>query len=687
MVQKGSLIPPKANVKPNITTIHGKEMVDNYFWLRYKENPEVIDYLKAENAYTEQMLAHTTDLQSKLYHEMRNRIKESDTSAYFKIGTYYYYYRTEEGKQYRIHCRKKDSIDAEEQIVLDENELADGHSFFRLGMFEVSPDHQILAYSVDYAGAEVYRIFFKNLQTGKSYPDVLENTYYSAKWANDNKTFFYNTVDETKRPYKIIRHLLGATQSNDAVLYEERDPKYSLSIKKSKDDKYIFYVLESRLSTEVWFLSADDPQKSFTVINPREVELEYKVFHHKKYFYIVTNYKAENFRIMRAPVTNPTKSYWEEVIPYDSKVKIDTLDIFENYMAIYNRTNGLPGISVMNFESKELYSIDFPESAYTINYHGGQQNFEYKTTLLRFVYESLTTPMSTFDYNMENKTRELKKREPVLGGFDSSNYVSERIFATTSDNTHVFISLAYRKGVKKDGTNPLFLRGYGSYGFSGDPIFDSNIISLLDRGFIYAFAHIRGGGEMGRQWYEQGKFFHKKNTFTDFIACAETLIAKKKTAKDKLVIFGRSAGGLLIGAVINMRPELFKIAVTQVPFVDVVNTMLDASIPLTTVEYEEWGNPNEKEFFDYMYSYSPYDNVKAQNYPHLFITAGLNDPRVPYWEPTKLTAKLRAMKTDKNRLLLSVNMGAGHSGASGRFDYLKEIALYYTFVLDTLGIK
>ena len=631
MSQKITSEPPKAPINPKITTIHGKEMVDNYFWLRNKENPETINYLKAENAYTAQVLSHTADLQSQLYQEMRNRIKESDTSVPYKFGDYYYYHRVEEGKQYRIHCRKHGSLDATEEIVLDENELAQGHSFFHLGMFEVSPDHQIVAYSVEYAGDEVFKIYFKNLQTGELYSDVLENTYYTAKWANDNKTFFYTLLDETKRPYKIVRHVLGSLPNNDVLLFDETDPKYFLSIEMSRDNEYIFLVLESKLTTEIWFLSAHDPLSSFTVIYPRETKLEYRVSHHKGYFYIVTNYEAENFRIMRTPVSNTVKKYWEEVIPYDSAVKIDTIDIFEKYMVIYKRVNGLPGISIRNFDSKDLYDIDFPDSAYALNYRGGEPNYEYKTHTLRFMYESMSTPKSIFDYHMDTKTRELKKQEPVLGGFDSKNYTTERIAATAPDKTKVFISIVYRNGTKKDGTHALFLRGYGAYGMSSDATFDSNIISLLDRGFIYALAHIRGGGEMGRTWYEQGKFFHKKNTFTDFIACGETLIAEKYTSKDKLVIFGRSAGGLLIGAVINMRPDLFSIAVTQVPFVDVINTMLDASIPLTTAEYEEWGNPNQKEFFEYMYSYSPYDNVKAQKYPHLFITAGLNDPRVPYW--------------------------------------------------------
>lgn len=676
--------PPVAKVVPRTDTIHGEARIDNYFWLRERGNPEVIEYLKAENKYTEAMMKHTEKLQETLYQEMLSRIKETDLSVPEKIDDYYYYTRTEEGKQYSIYCRKKGSLDSKEEILLDQNELAEGRKYFRIGVFEVSPNHQLLAFSIDTTGAETYTIHIKDLNSGELLKDEIPNTYYSVEWANDNNTIFYSTLDEAKRPYKLFRHKLGTDAKEDDLLHFEEDEAYFLRLSKTKSKQYLLLGLESMTTTEVWYLDADRPDKPFKLIHPRQHEMEYYIAHHGDKFYVLTNENAKNFKLMEVSVKNPSKKYWREVLPHRKSVKIDDIEAFKNHLVLYERENGLKKIRITNLTNQDVHYVEFPEPVYT--YRPGR-NPDFNTNILRFNYTSLVTPRSVFDYNMDDKTRELKKQYEVLGDYDPSEYQSERIFAEASDGTRIAISLVYRKGMVKDGNNPLYLYGYGSYGASIDPNFNSNRLSLLDRGFIYAIAHIRGGGEMGRYWYDQGKLLQKKNTFTDFIACAEHLIAEKYTSKDKLVIRGGSAGGLLMGAVTNMRPDLFKVVIAKVPFVDVVNTMLDASIPLTVIEYEEWGNPNEKEYYDYIKSYSPYDNVEAKAYPNMLITAGLSDPRVQYWEPAKWTAKLRAMKTDDNILLLKTNMGTGHFGASGRYDYLKEIAFEYAFILDVLRIK
>ncbi|MFQ6113017.1 MAG: S9 family peptidase, partial [bacterium] len=644
--------PPVAKVVPRTDTIHGEARIDNYFWLRERGNPEVIEYLKAENKYTEAMMKHTEKLQETLYQEMLSRIKETDLSVPEKIDDYYYYTRTEEGKQYSIYCRKKGSLDSKEEILLDQNELAEGRKYFRIGVFEVSPNHQLLAFSIDTTGAETYTIHIKDLNSGELLKDEIPNTYYSVEWANDNNTIFYSTLDEAKRPYKLFRHKLGTDAKEDDLLHFEEDEAYFLRLSKTKSKQYLLLGLESMTTTEVWYLDADRPDKPFKLIHPRQHEMEYYIAHHGDKFYVLTNENAKNFKLMEVSVKNPSKKYWREVLPHRKSVKIDDIEAFKNHLVLYERENGLKKIRITNLTNQDVHYVEFPEPVYT--YRPGR-NPDFNTNILRFNYTSLVTPRSVFDYNMDDKTRELKKQYEVLGDYDPSEYQSERIFAEASDGTRIAISLVYRKGMVKDGNNPLYLYGYGSYGASIDPNFNSNRLSLLDRGFIYAIAHIRGGGEMGRYWYDQGKLLQKKNTFTDFIACAEHLIAEKYTSKDKLVIRGGSAGGLLMGAVTNMRPDLFKVVIAKVPFVDVVNTMLDASIPLTVIEYEEWGNPNEKEYYDYIKSYSPYDNVEAKAYPNMLITAGLSDPRVQYWEPAKWTAKLRAMKTDDNILLLKTN--------------------------------
>ena len=676
--------PPVAKVISKPDTLHGDVRIDDYFWLREKSNPEVIKYLEAENEYTEAVMKQTEEFQKLLYEELVGRIKETDLSVPEKIDDYYYYSRTEEGEQYPIYCRKKESLNAEEEILLDQNALAEGYDYFEIGAFEISTDHQLLAYSVDTTGSETFTLYVKDLNAGGLLKDEIKNIYYYVEWGNDNKTIFYTTLDEAKRPYKLYRHILGTAQEEDEMVYQESDEAFYLSISKTRDKEYLIMTLGSMTTTEVRYLKADLPKDNFQVIHPRQHEMEYYVAHHSDKFYIMTNDEAKNFKLMEVSVTDPSKKNWKEVIPHSDSVKIDGMDVFRNHLVVYEREKGLKKIRITNLMDSQVHYVDFPEPVYT---YWRSRNPDFNTNMLRFNYTSLVTPRSVFDYNMDTKTRELKKQYEVLGGYDPSLYQSERIFAKASDGTMVPLSLVYRKGMVKDGNNPLLLHGYGSYGISQEPTFSSNRLSLLDRGFVYAMAHVRGGGEMGRYWYEDGKLLKKKNTFTDFIACAEHLIAEKYTSSNKLVIYGGSAGGLLMGAVTNMRPDLFKAVIADVPFVDALNTMLDPSIPLTVIEYEEWGNPNEEEYYDYMKSYSPYDNVEAKDYPNMLITAGLNDPRVQYWEPAKWTAKLRALKTDKNILLLKTKMGEGHMGASGRYDYLKDIAFEYAFIFDLFGIE
>ncbi|MBD3181526.1 prolyl oligopeptidase family serine peptidase [Candidatus Poribacteria bacterium] len=676
--------PPVAKIIPKTITIHGDKNIDNYFWMREKDNPDVIKYLEAENNYTEAAMEHSEELQKKLYDELLGRIKETDYTVPVRLDEYFYYTRTEEGKQYRIYCRKKKSMDAQEEILLDANQLAEGSDYFHLGVYEISPDHKFLAYSVDMKGSEKYTLFIKNLNAGELLSDQIPDTYCSVEWANDNKTIFYNVLDESMRPYKLFRHTLDTDPEDDIMLYHEENEAFYLSIHKSRSKKYIFLELESNNTTEYHFLQADQPDGKFQIIHPRQHQMEYSVCHHDDKFFITTNDNARNFKMIETPVDNPEKDNWKEVIPHREDVKIDDADAFTQHLVIYERKAGLKHIRIRNLESGAEHYIDFPEPVYSF-WKG--DNPDFNTNIFRFEYTSLATPDSVFDYDMNTRTRELKKQDEVLGGYDPEQYASERIFATASDDSKVPISLVYKKGMPRNGENPLLLYGYGAYGASSDPGFSSNRLSLLDRGFIYAIAHIRGGQEMGRYWYNQGKLLKKKNTFTDFIACGKHLISEKYTSKDKLVIYGGSAGGLLMGAVTNMRPDMFKAVIAKVPFVDVVNTMMDASIPLTVTEYEEWGNPEIRKYYNYIKSYSPYDNIEPKEYPNILVTAGLNDPRVQYWEPAKWTAKLRATKTDDNLLILKTNMGAGHGGASGRYDYLKEIAFEYAFMMYVLGIN
>ncbi len=670
-----------AEKKTKTTNIHGTTLVDDYFWLREKANPTVLAHLQAEDAYTQAVMKPTEALQEKLYKEMLSHIKQTDTNVPYRSGNHFYYTRTEEGKQYPIFCRKKGSLEAPEEIVLDVNELAKGQKFMSVGLFLPSDDGNLLAYSTDNTGYRQYVLQVKDLRTGQILPERIERVT-SFVWANDNKTFFYVTEDAvTKRSDKFSRHVLGTDKTD--LVYNEKDELFDIGVGRSRDNAVIFLEAFSKTSTESRYLRADDPNGTPKVIIPRSPEHEYDVDYRNNLFYIRTNKGAKNFRIVTAPVNDPSEKNWKEFIPHNLAVKIEGISLFADHAVLSEWESGLQQLEVVNFRTNKQNRIAFPEPVYAA---GLGPNREYNTSVVRFSYNSMVTPNSTFDYDMNTGKSTLLKQQEVPGGFDRNNYQSERVFATASDGTKIPMSMVYRKGVKMDGSAPLLLYGYGSYGASIPPTFSSTRLSLLDRGVIFVIGHIRGGGELGEEWRQAGRMMNKMNTFTDFIACAETLIKNKYTSKDRLVIQGGSAGGLLVGAVSNMRPDLFKAVVSQVPFVDVLNTMLDASLPLTTSEYIEWGNPNEKAAFDYMKTYSPYDNVAKKDYPATLVKVSLNDSQVPYWEGTKLVAKLRTMKTDNNPLLLKVNFGAGHGGASGRYDALHETAFDYAFMLWQMGV-
>jgi oligopeptidase B len=650
--------PPVAEKIPKELTIHGDTRVDEYYWLRERENPKVIAYLTAENEYKDAVLKHTESFQKELYDEIVGRIKKTDMSVPSKESGYYYYSRYEEGGEYPIYCRKKGTMEAEEEILLNVNEMAKGHNYYSVAGYSVSTNNNLIAFGVDTVSRRKYTIHFKNLKTGEILPDKIPITSGRAAWANDNKTVFYTIKDEeTLRSYKIMRHVLGTDLSSDKEIYDEKDVTFSTYVYKTKSKKYLFIGSGSTLSSEYRFLDADKPDGKF---------------------------KAKNFRLMATPVIRTTKGNWKEVIPHRDDVLLGGFEIFKDFLVVNERKNGLPNIRIMRWDKKGEHYIDFGEETYSA---GISYNPEFDTDVLRYRYSSMTTPSSVFDYNMNTKEKTLLKQQEVIGDFDSNNYHTERLYATARDGTKVPISLVYRKGLEKNGDNPLLLYGYGSYGASMSASFSSVRLSLLDRGFVYAVAHIRGGQEMGRYWYEDGKLLKKKNTFTDFIDCAEHLIAEKFTNPDKLFAQGGSAGGLLMGAVLNMRPDLFKGVVAAVPWVDVITTMLDPDIPLTTSEYDEWGDPNKKEYYDYMLSYSPYDNVAAKDYPAMLVTTGLHDSQVQYFEPAKWVAKIRALKTDNNILLLDTDMESGHGGASGRFRRYKRTALQFAFFLDQIGIK
>lgn len=671
--------PPVAEKIPKELTIHDHTRIDDYFWMNQREDAKVIEHLTAENEYTRQLLKHTEPLQEELYNEMVSRIKQDDSSVPYKDNGYFYYVRYVEGKEYPIYCRKKDSLDSDEELMLNVNEMAEGNNYFNVAGVSISQDNRLASYGVDKVGRRIYDIYFKDLKTGEILKDKLSNTTGSACWCNDNKTLFYSIKDEALRSFKIFRHQLGTEQASDVEIYHEEDETFHVIAYKSKSDQYIFIASFSSVSTEYKFLDANDPLGIFTTLQPRMKEVEYYVNHYKEKFYIRTNLNAKNFRLVTTPVTDTLVDNWVDMIPHNPNILLQEEEIFTDFMAVQERMNGLTQIRIINLETSEDHYLDFGEAAYTA---GIGRNPEFNTDILRYNYSSLTTPGSVFDYNMKTREKILLKQDEVLGDFNKDNYFSERLFASAEDGALIPISLVYRKGIKRDGKNPMLLYAYGSYGITTEPGFSSSRLSLIDRGFIWAIAHIRGGEDLGRYWYEEGKLLKKKNTFTDFIACAEYLINEKFTSSEKLSILGGSAGGLLIGTVINMRPDLFKAAVAAVPFVDVVTTMLDDSIPLTTGEYNEWGNPNEKEYYDYILSYSPYDNIERKNYPTLLVTTGLHDSQVQYWEPAKWVAKLREYKTNDNPILLHTNMEAGHGGASGRFKRLKETALEFAFLID-----
>jgi oligopeptidase B len=678
--------PPKAQIIPKQLTIHGQTRVDNYYWLSERDNPKVLDYLKAENDYTLAVLKPAEALQEKLFKEIVGRIKQTDLSVPYRSEGYYYYTRFEEGKDYPVYCRKKGSLEAPEEILLNVNEMAQGHGYYAVNGYSVSPDGNLISFGVDTVSRRKYTLHFKDLRTGQILPDAIVNTAGPAAWAADNKTVFYTQIDDTTlRPQKIFRHVLGRPGDTDKMVFHEADETFNTYVYKSKSKKYIFIASEQTLSTEFRFIPADRPEAEFKVFQPRTHDLEYSVDHYKDKFYIRTNLDAKNFRLMTAPLDRTAKENWAELVPHRPDVLLEGFELFTGALVLGERKNGLVQIRIMPWDKKvpEHY-VDFGEETYAAY---PDENPEFDTEWLRYSYESLTTPASTYDYNMVTKEKKLLKRQEVLGGFDAAKYRAERHYATARDGVKVPVSLVYRKGFVKDGRAPCLLYGYGSYGYSTDADFSSARLSLLDRGFVFAIAHIRGGQEMGRSWYEDGKLFKKKNTFTDFIDCADYLVAQKFTNPGRLFAEGASAGGLLMGAVVNMRPDLFKGVIAGVPYVDVVTTMLDKSIPLTTGEFDEWGNPENKEYYDYMLSYSPYDQVEAKKYPALFVTTGLQDSQVQYFEPAKWVAKLRALKTDKNPLVLWTNWEGGHGGVSGRFRRLNQTAMEYAFILDLAGVR
>jgi oligopeptidase B len=681
-----SLDVPAAPKRPYTITQHGETRTDNYFWMRYRDDPSVLAYLNEENGYCEAMTAHTKALQERLYAEMRGRIKEADVSVPEQHGDYLYYARTEQGLQYRTCCRKPHEADAAEEILLDQNAMAAGHSYFRVGVFSPSPNNRWLAYAIDVTGDEVYTIAIKDMQTGEVLPARIPNTTYGLAWANDSRSFFYTVLDAAKRPYKVYRHVLGRDPAQDKLMYHEGDELFSIYVDKTADDAYILINLHAFGSTEVRVLPADGPavEGEFAVFQPRQPNLEYDiehVNHDGDQFLVVTNWDAVNFRLMVSPVNATTKEHWRELIPHRADVFLQKVIPFKDAWVRLEREGSLRRIRYSKPDLSELREIEFPEPTFTWNTHS-HQNFASNT--LRFTYTSLVTPNSVIDFDLNAHAWQLRKQDEIPSGYDASQYRSERIWATAPDGAKVPISLIYRLGALRPG--PLLLYGYGSYGSPVDPAFNASRLSLLDRGVAFAIAHVRGGNEMGRQWYDDGKLMRKKNTFTDFIACAEHLIALGFTSPEQLAIQGKSAGGLLVGAAMTLRPDLFCSVIADVPFVDVVSTMSDASIPLTAQEWEQWGNPANKEFYDYMKSYSPYDNVRETTYPALLLKAGWVDPRVQYWEPAKFAAKLRELKTDHNPLLLKTNMSAGHFGSSGRFDFLKEVAFDMAFVLDQFDV-
>jgi len=676
---------PRAEIRPHEMTLHGHTRIDDYFWLKDRENPEVIAYLEAENAYLAKTMAHTDELQDLLFEEMKGRIKKDDSSAPYEKNGYWYYTRFVPGGEYALHCRRPGTMETAEEIMFDGNAMGEGHGYFALRGVNVSPDSKLVVYGVDTAGRRFYTLRVKDLATGRIMQDEIKDVTSNVTWALDNQTLFYTRQDpETLRSYQIWRHELGADTSEDVLVYEEKDDTFGCDVRRSKSDKYLFINSRQTLSTECRLLEADNPTGEFRLFQERQRDVEYSVSHQGDRFLILTNLHATNFRLMACGLDQTWLASWREVVPHRDKVLLEDVEVFRDFLVLGERFDGLTHLKVVPMDGSEPHYLDFGEptwSAWT------SYNPQMDARVLRFGYTSLTTPRSTFVYDMNTRRKELIKQQEVLGGFDAANYKAEYLHVPARDGKMVPVSLVYRKGFEPDGASPLLLYGYGSYGYSMDARFNSSRLSLLDRGFVYAIAHVRGGQEMGRQWYEDGKLLKKMNTFTDFIDCGRYLVEKKYTSRDRLFAAGGSAGGLLIGAVVNMAPDLWRGVEAGVPFVDVVTTMLDDSIPLTTSEFDEWGNPLDKEYYDYMLSYSPYDNVTAQAYPAMLVTTGLHDSQVQYFEPAKWVAKLRVVATGDNPLIFKINMEAGHGGKSGRFRRLEEEALAYAFFLDLVGIK
>jgi oligopeptidase B len=671
--------PPRATPEPVEAIVHGTRLVDEYRWLRDKDSARVRSHLETENAHTRAVMAFTEPLQETLYREMLARIQETDMDVPYRYGAFEYYGRTEQGKDYPILCRRA-LDDPAEQVTLDMNTMAEGHEFFALGAYDVSPDARLLAFSTDVTGFREYTLQVKDLSTGGILPLRVEKAR-SVAWANDSATLFYVVEDDAKRAYRLYRHRLGSAAHD--LLYEETDERFSIGVDETRSSAFVILTSHSATTSEVRFVPADRPDAPLTLAVPRRQEHEYYVDHRGERFYILTNDRGRNFRLVTAPVNAPSEANWSELIAHREDVMLEGIDLFSGHYVLHERRGGFPRLRVVPFATGEAHDIELPEAVCTV--HGGA-NLEFDTTVYRFVYESPVTPDSVFDYDMDMRSRTLLKQRPVLGGYDPARYASELVYATAADGTRIPVSMVYRRDLRRGGPQPTLLTGYGAYGFPHDVHFSSARLSLLDRGVVVAIAHVRGGGEMGKRWHDEGRMLSKRNTFTDFIAAAEHLVALRVTQPSQLAIEGGSAGGLLMAAVANLRPDLFKAVVADVPFVDVINTMLDASLPLTTGEYEEWGNPQEPEYFRYMLSYSPYDNIEAKAYPAMLVQTSLNDSQVMYWEPAKYVARLRAMKTDSNPLLLKTNMEAGHGGASGRYDFLREIAFTYAFVLWQLGL-
>ena len=671
--------PPRAAQRPHRLESNGHVRNDEFYWLNQREDTAVIHYLEAENAWTAAVMAHTTALQDSLFEEIKGRINQTDESVPYRLDGYWYYTRFEEGKEYPIYCRRPGTMQAPEEIMLDVNAMAQGHEYFAVAGVQVSPGKQLVAYAVDTMGRRLYTLRVRDLRTGKDLPDAIAPVTSNFTWAADDRTLFYTRQDEqTLRWNRIYRHTMGNDAARDVLVFDEKDETFNAFVFRTKSKRFVVIGSDQTLSSEYRAVEAATPDKPFTVIQPRERNLEYSVDHYGDHWYIRTNLNAKNFRLVRAPLARPGKANWQDVVPHRADVLLEDFDIFKDYLVLSEREKGLVRLRVRPW-SGAAHDIAFEEQAY---YAFTTQNLEFDTPTLRFGYTSLTTPSSTYDYSMATRQRTLLKRDEVLGGFDPARYEARRLYARAADGVEVPVSLVYRKDMRRSGAQPLLLYGYGSYGASTEPTFSSTRLSLLDRGFVFAIAHVRGGEEMGRWWYEDGKLLHKRNTFTDFIAAAEHLVAQGYTSPSQLYAQGGSAGGLLMGAVANMRPDLFNGVVAQVPFVDVVTTMLDASIPLTTGEYDEWGNPNDTTYYRYMLSYSPYDNVEPKAYPHLLVTTGLHDSQVQYWEPAKWVARLRVRKTDGNRLILKTNMDAGHGGASGRYQRYRETAFIYAFLID-----